>query len=297
MSALDESSSPIKGLPSLSMRGELLHLAGAATRIPIRYSLLLSAVMHSVIIGLIFSSSLNRSSIKIDSKPLIESSFDISLIPLSALETNLPRGVPIRPQTPFEPELAPPPQLKPAAVAHSEPAPKKVAQRVAPAISKLQKRVQPIVDKDISSSQSRSAAASEQSSRIAPTVSSPSSSDTTSSQRSAPHPFGTTDGDATSLEQARISYQDMVATRLARAKRYPERALIRRKTGEGSIRLEISADGSVSQMTILRSTNTPILDEELLAMVKRASPFPAFPMDLRKDRVAFIIPVAFRLEG
>lgn len=89
----------------------------------------------------------------------------------------------------------------------------------------------------------------------------------------------------------------MVATRLARAKRYPERALIRRKTGEGSIRLEISADGSVSQMTILHSTNTPILDDELLAMVKRASPFPAFPKDLRKDRVAFIIPVAFRLGG
>jgi len=253
--------------------------------------------MHSSIIGLIFLSSFNQHHIDAAARPQIEQSFDISLIPLSALETHLPRGVPVPPQTPIEPQAATPPQSKPVAAA-PEPAPKKVASSVAHSQPKLQKRVRPKFDNETSSAQARSdMLAREKSLRTNPTANSSAPLDATSSQPSAPQPFGIANGDATSLEQARISYQDLVAKQIARSKRYPERALKRRKTGEGSIRLEISADGSVSQMTILRSTNTPILDDELLAMVKRASPFPAFPRDLRKDRVAFVIPVEFRLGG
>jgi protein TonB len=116
-------------------------------------------------------------------------------------------------------------------------------------------------------------------------------------QLSGSQPIGVAHGEAASIEQARISYQDMVATLLARAKRYPERALKRRMTGEGAIRIEISANGSLSDFQIIQSTTTPILDEELRAMVERASPFPAFPADLRKGSLALVVPVAFRLEG
>ena len=305
MSALEDSCAPPNGLTPPSMRGGPLHRAAVASRLALSRSLVISAVMHSSIIGLIFSSSFNQHHIDTATKPQIENSFDISLIPLSALETHLPRGVPVPPQTPLELQATTPPKSEPVAAA-SEPAPKKVASSVAPSLPKLQKRVRLKVDNETSSAQARSdTLAREKSLRINPTVNSSANPaanssaplDATSSQPSAPQPFGIANGDATSLEQARISYQDMVAKQLARSKRYPERALIRRKTGEGSIRLEISADGSVSQMTILRSTNTPILDDELLAMVKRASPFPAFPRDLRKDRVAFVIPVEFRLGG
>lgn len=109
--------------------------------------------------------------------------------------------------------------------------------------------------------------------------------------------LGVPNGADISHEQARISYQDMVATLIARAKRYPERALKRRMTGEGAIRLEISADGSLSNVEILRSTETQILDDELKAMAERAAPFPAFPSDLRKNKLALIVPIAFRLES
>jgi protein TonB len=283
------------------MRGVPLHRAAVASRLALSRSLVISAVMHSSIIGLIFSSSFNQHHIDTATKPQIENSFDISLIPLSALETHLPRGVPVPPQTPLELQATTPPQSKPVAAA-PEHAPKKVASRVAPSLPKLQKRVRPKVDNETSSAKARSDMLAREKSLRTNSAANPAANssaplDATSSQPSAPQPFGIANGDATSLEQARISYQDMVAKQLARSKRYPERALIRRKTGEGSIRLEISADGSVSQMTILRSTNTPILDDELLAMVKRASPFPAFPRDLRKDRVAFVIPVEFRLGG
>jgi protein TonB len=95
---------------------------------------------------------------------------------------------------------------------------------------------------------------------------------------------------------SRISYQDMVATRLARAKRYPERALRRHMTGEGRIRIVIAADGEVTDFQVVSSTNSEILDAELAAMVDRAAPFPPFPNDMTKTTLAVVVPVAFRLE-
>jgi len=89
----------------------------------------------------------------------------------------------------------------------------------------------------------------------------------------------------------------MVASLLARAKRYPERALRRRMTGDGAIRIEIASDGSLAEFNIIDSTDSPILDEELKAMVDRAAPFPAFPPDLRRQSLALVVPITFRLDG
>jgi len=98
------------------------------------------------------------------------------------------------------------------------------------------------------------------------------------------------------LEKARVSYQDMIATLLARAKRYPERAVRNRITGNGTLRLMIAPEGSVVKVEIVSSTQSPILDEELHRMVERAAPFPAFPAGMTQSQVALLVPVAFRLE-
>ncbi len=194
---------------------------------------------------------------------------DISIIPLSALDTVLPKGSA---------------STQPATVAPPAPA-------AQPEQSTNIAKIEP--PKEIVSAKSLSTKTSADKNKI--NNPNPSRSATTGSN-STPQ-MGVANGEASSLEQARISYQDLVATMLARAKRYPERALKRHMTGEGSIRLEISADGSLSDFKILRSTETPILDEELRAMVERAAPFPAFPNDLHKTSLALIVPVAFRLEG
>jgi protein TonB len=183
--------------------------------------------------------------------------YDIEVVPLSALETNLPKGDP----APKPPEATKPEQSKPRPI----------------------ERVKE------------------------PTVASPESSNSNSPKQPVParaitltdstQPLGSPDGDATSAEQARINYQDMVASLLARAKRYPERALRRRMTGDATIRIEIAADGSLSEFNIIRSTDSPILDEELKAMVDRASPFPPFPPDLQKRTLALVVPVTFKLDS
>ena len=204
-----------------------------------------------------------------------EEVLDITIVPLSALDTVLPKGAPAPPQLPRSESVAPEqPREKPSADQIKQEPPKKLDPPKKIVASKA------LITKHA----------------ITPDTDSSRSSDAVSNP-SVPQPFGVANGDAVPLEQARISYQDMVATLLARAKRYPERALKRGMTGEGSIRLEISADGSLADFEIIRSTETPILDEELKAMVERAAPFPAFPSDLRKNRLALVVPIAFRLKS
>ena len=104
-------------------------------------------------------------------------------------------------------------------------------------------------------------------------------------------------GGSNAVQKARISYQDLVATKLARAKRYPDRAVRDRITGSGVIRLTIDATGDVVGAEVVTSTQAPILDEELLRMVGRAAPFPAFPSTMSQPQLALLVPVSFRLES
>lgn len=200
-----------------------------------------------------------------------EQILNVSIIPLSALDTVLPKGSAVENKPPQE-------------VTKEE----KVTEPVTPKVEKTSQPKKIVAAKSISSV------------RVEPRREQSEDSKQVNEQNTAPgetQQIGVAHGEAASIEQARISYQDMVATRLARAKRYPERALKRRMTGEGTIRIEISANGSLSGFQIIQSTAAPILDEELRAMVERASPFPAFPADLRKGSLALVVPVAFRLEG
>jgi protein TonB len=200
--------------------------------------------------------------------PQEEEIMNVTFIPLSALDTVLPKGAPLEPLPNSEPPpKAPELQDKPKPKVKTDP-PKKI-----------------VSVKSLSST------------TITPQQSNSSDTATESAPTSGSQQIGVANGQAVSLEQARISYQDMVATLLARAKRYPERALKRRMTGEGTIRIEISSDGSLSDFEIVRSTEMPVLDEELRAMVERAAPFPAFPGDLRKNSLALVVPVAFKLQS
>ena len=177
----------------------------------------------------------------------------IFLVPLSALETNLPQRVV------QEQKSLPAPMQVPTHSLPKQPMTRIVAQAI-----KAQKQSSPSYGDTESTTQSSQAATA-------------------------------ANGDPS--EPARISYQDMVTTLIARAKRYPEHALRRHTTGDGIIRIKISSGGSLTDLEILRSTDSPILDEELKDMVHRAAPFPAFPNDLRKNSLALTVPVSFQLKN
>lgn len=193
----------------------------------------------------------------------------VSIVPISALDTNLAQGVqrPSPVQEPKTAEPAPPPKPK---ADESRPATFTESKKLAPKKAKEPRQEQP--DHNAASQKADDARASMKSSVL-----------------------GVPNGTGDPSEPARISYQDMVATMLARAKRYPERALRRHTTGEGTIRVKISSGGDVVGFEIVRSTASPILDEELQEMVERAAPFPPFPSGLPKDSLSIVVPVSFEL--
>jgi len=89
-----------------------------------------------------------------------------------------------------------------------------------------------------------------------------------------------------------IEYEKALIYLLSKSKRYPERARRRGVSGDGIIRLKLNKDGAISRLELAKSTDSDILDEELINLVKRASPLPPLPDGGRTD---FLIPVRFSL--
>jgi colicin import membrane protein len=74
-----------------------------------------------------------------------------------------------------------------------------------------------------------------------------------------------------------MSYKEIVFGMLERAKRYPETALARGAHGAAVIGFSIDESGKVVRLSLLESSGEADLDVESLALVDRASPFPAPP--------------------
>jgi TonB family protein len=188
--------------------------------------------------------------------------FDVTLVELTANETVLPPPqLPV--QEPKARAVIPPP------VEHKAPAPQP-------------KREEPRVTvKDAAKVKAESKPQPTQNSAMGP---------------SAPTSSASLSGGNESVQKARVSYHHMVATLLAKSKRYPERAVRGRVTGSGALRITIASTGDVQRVEVIESTQSTVLDDELLRMVERASPFPDFPAGMSQGDVTLVVPVAFRLE-
>lgn len=89
------------------------------------------------------------------------------------------------------------------------------------------------------------------------------------------------------------AYLAAVRNWLHEHKRYPRRARLRMMRGEAVIGFVLDRSGRVVSYELRRSTGHGILDREVLAMVRRASPMPSFPPNLTRERMNFSLPVLF----
>src|SRR5438477_2292957 len=86
------------------------------------------------------------------------------------------------------------------------------------------------------------------------------------------------------------NYRGLVAARLARFKRFPADARRRREQGSALISFIIDGAGLVTSVRLVRGTGFVALDDEVQAMVRRASPFPPPPS---RGETIFTAPVSF----
>ena len=88
------------------------------------------------------------------------------------------------------------------------------------------------------------------------------------------------------------NYPGLVSAHLRRHQQYPADARSRGQTGTASVTFGVGGSGSVTSVRLAGSSGVGSIDQEVQAMVRRASPFPAPPGGRAQS---FTIPVNFRL--
>lgn len=88
------------------------------------------------------------------------------------------------------------------------------------------------------------------------------------------------------------NYRGAVLAHLSRHKQFPAEARSRGEAGTASVTFTISGSGSVTSVRLARSSGSSSLDQEVQAMVRRASPFPPPPSG---QSMSFTAPINFNL--
>ncbi|MFT3964669.1 MAG: energy transducer TonB [Sphingobium sp.] len=113
---------------------------------------------------------------------------------------------------------------------------------------------------------------------------------------SAPQRRGVADGlDADAPAGKSMAYAARVRSWLYAHKIYPRRARMRREEGIVRVRFVLDRAGMLVDGMIVAGSGKAALDEEAMAMMRRASPYPRAPEGVGGDRLEFTAPIEFTL--
>lgn len=113
---------------------------------------------------------------------------------------------------------------------------------------------------------------------------------------SVPGETGLGQGQVTADTTQQISrWHTLVLAHLERYKRYPRVARIRHQEGTVVVHFSIERTGTVLSTRLEKSSGFPLLDQEGLELVRRASPIPAPPPGTGRDILELVAPIQFHL--
>jgi periplasmic protein TonB len=90
-------------------------------------------------------------------------------------------------------------------------------------------------------------------------------------------------------------WQMTVNTRLNQYKRYPTQARTRHHEGRVVVAFTLDTDGRVVNSKIVKSSGSPLLDQETLDLLARAQPFPVPPNGAGGQDLFLQVPIAYGL--
>jgi protein TonB len=91
------------------------------------------------------------------------------------------------------------------------------------------------------------------------------------------------------------SWQSSLVRQLQRFKQYPAQAQARNEQGVVLLSFSVDRNGKVLAHGIARSSGYADLDQEVMAMIMRAEPLPAFPASMTQQRLDLTVPIRFAL--
>jgi protein TonB len=92
------------------------------------------------------------------------------------------------------------------------------------------------------------------------------------------------------------TWRTQIVALLERNKRYPPAAQARGEHGVAQVFFSLDRQGRVIDSRVVRSSGAAALDEEALALLRRAQPFPAPPAELAGPHVDLTVPIRFNLK-
>jgi periplasmic protein TonB len=113
-------------------------------------------------------------------------------------------------------------------------------------------------------------------------------------EQTSPAPRTTVHEDA-SAPRIDPSWESLLLKHLQEFKSYPREA--RRRDEQGVVLLAFSIDrnGHVVSRRIVQSSGHPDLDAEVLSLIERAQPMPAFPPSMTEAQLSLTVPIRFSL--
>jgi TonB family protein len=99
---------------------------------------------------------------------------------------------------------------------------------------------------------------------------------------------------APAIAPAVALWKSSVVSRLEQNKKYPPEAASRREHGVAQVFFSIDRQGRLLESRVVRPSGVAVLDDEALALLKRAEPFPPPPQELAGDHVDLTVPTTSR---
>ena len=90
-----------------------------------------------------------------------------------------------------------------------------------------------------------------------------------------------------------VDYKAQLLAWLEKHKEYPRRARLRRQEGTALLEFVMDRSGQVLEYRIVESSGYKLLDEEVVAMIERASPLPTPPAAMTGERFNYTVPIWF----
>lgn len=91
------------------------------------------------------------------------------------------------------------------------------------------------------------------------------------------------------------SWQSLLLKRLQQFKNYPRQARQQNEQGVVLLGFSVDRDGHVLASRIVQSSGHAELDDEVMAMIERAQPLPAFPASMTQEKLDLTVPIRFSL--
>lgn len=91
------------------------------------------------------------------------------------------------------------------------------------------------------------------------------------------------------------SWQTLLVKRLYQFMTYPSRAREHNEQGIGLLTFTVDRSGHVVERHVARSSGHADLDAEMMTLVERAQPLPAFPASMTQDQLELTVPIRFAL--